>query len=278
MKTFFDVFDKIVSYAKKCQKKFKVVFAGLNMIRDYEFINDKNFFGGQLDSNNYILIKPFNDEEAFELVEKPLRYLGLYFLPKFKSLICLIIDKANYYPCLIQLYCQGLLEVMCEKNYAYYEQPTSPVYYVNQRHIKEVLSDKEREKDIWEKFEATLKLNPTLSSTGTKGDDIYNYLAYILAFLCFNRKEEYSSYKIEDFVDIAKKYKIEHICKLYAKKDENEKSKLELYMDHLVDLSVFSRIEEKEDNKIVKKYSFRRLQLYQLLINNVDIEKKIKNI
>ena len=267
----FDVFSNIAKdVSDNLKKNFKVVFAGLNMIRDYKF-NGGNNFGAQLSGKNYVLIKPFNDEDAIKLIEKPLRYLGLYVLPEEKSLIYLILDKSNYYPCLIQAYCENLLKVMCRDNYARYSPNTSPIYYIHKDHIKDVLADKDCENDIWTKFEATLKLNPTLSSTGTKEDGIYKYLAYILAFLCHSKG--YDSYSISDFVDIAKNNKIKHICELYDKKDENGKSKLDIYIDHLVDLSVFNRKEEQKGK--VKKYSFRRLQLFQLLENNVDIDKVI---
>ena len=256
----FDVFDKIVSYAKKCQKKFKVVFAGLNMIKDYKFLNIGNHTGGQLDDKNYISIAPFNDKEARELIEKPLRYLGLYFAQDSESLIYLILDKTNYYPCLIQLYCEKLLKDMCREDYAHYREEKDPVYYVSKAHIKTILSDKGFLETVKKKFDITLDLSPTDS----KEDHTYRYLALILAYLCYNNEKGYSFYNVDDFVNVAKEYNIQHICDLY------EQKKLETYIKHLVELSVFS-----EEEQGIKRYGFRRLPLWQLMGDKDKIENDI---
>ena len=200
---------------------------------------------------------PFNDEEARELIEKPLRYLGLYFSQDSESLIFSILDRTNYYPCLIQFYCESLLKEMCKDDYAYYIEDEVPVYYVKEEHIKKVLFAKGFDDTMEAKFTATLDLNPTYS----KSDHTYKYLAYILAFLCHN--EGYGSYGISDFVKVAEEKRIKHICML---RDQN---KLELYMNHLVELSVFSC--EKE------KYSFRRLPLWLLLGNEDKVKSKISS-
>ena len=281
--TFSQISKNVADFEKK--KKFKVVFAGLNMIKDYKFLNEGNHFGGQLDSDKtkngkyYIPIVPFNDKEARELIEKPLRYLGLYFSQDSESLIYLILDKTNYYPCLIQLYCEKLLKEMCKEDYAHYTEENDPVYYVNKTHIKKVLSDKGFLETVKQKFEITLDLSPTDS----KADHTYRYLAVILAYLCHNREEGYGSYNVDDFVNVAKEYEIKHICELNEQKNEKEKcdngedrkekvrSKLELYMDHLVELSVFSCEVEKE----VKKYGFRRLPLFQLMGSKKEIDDAI---
>ena len=285
----FDTFSQIVKNVADFEKKktFKVVFAGLNMIKDYKFLNQGNHFGGQLDSDKtkngkyYIPIVPFNDKEARELIEKPLHYLGLYFSQDSESLIYLILDKTNYYPCLIQLYCEKLLKEMCKEDYAHYKEEKDPVYYVNEKHIKKVLSDKGFLETVKQKFDITLDLSPTDS----KADHTYRYLAVILAYLCHNREEGYSSYNVDDFVNVAKEYEIKHICELNEQKNEKDEngeekdekvsSKLELYMDHLVELSVFSCEKEKEGDKIVKRYGFRRLPLFQLMGSKEEIDDAI---
>ncbi len=183
----------IVALAKIQQEdydgsRFKFVIAGLrNIIR---FEREKTF------SNNSILptlksltIKPFNVEDARQLLEVPLRYLGLYFPESEKdSLILTILETANYFPSLIQLYCEKLVKALFEAGYAGYDADT-PIYRISEEHIKKVLADREFTKDIKTKIEITLRL----------GEDKYYFvIANLLAHLYYkqNRLEGYSPREI----------------------------------------------------------------------------------
>lgn len=170
--------------------RFKFVIAGLrNIIR---FEREKTF------SNNNILptlksrtIKPFDEKDARKLLEVPLKYLGLYFPDNEKdSLILTILETANYFPSLIQLYCEKLITALFEPGYAGYDADT-PVYRISEEHIKKVLADKDFAKDIKTKIEITLRL----------GEDKYYFvIANLLAHLYYkkNNSEGYSPQEILD--------------------------------------------------------------------------------
>lgn len=156
--------------------RFKFVIAGLrNIIR---------FEREKILSNNNILptlksltIKPFGLEDARKLLEVPLRYLGLYFPDTNKdSLILTILESANYFPSLIQLYCEKLVKALFETSYAGYNADT-PIYTISEDHIKKVLADKEFTKDIKTKIEITL---------GLGRDQYYHAIANLLAYLYYN--------------------------------------------------------------------------------------------
>ena len=177
-------YSPIVALAKIQQadydgSRFKFVIAGLrNIIR---FEREKTF------SNNSILptlrsltIKPFGVEDARKLLEVPLRYLGLYFPDNKKdSLILTILETANYFPSLIQLYCEKLLKALFEPSYAGYDANT-PIYRISEEHIKKVLADRDFTKDIKTKIEITLRL----------GEDKYYFvIANLLAHLYYNQNQ-----------------------------------------------------------------------------------------
>ena len=199
-------YSPIIALAKIQQEshngsRFKFVIAGLRNIIRFEREN--------IMSNNNILptlksrtIKPFGLEDARKLLEVPLRYLGLYFPDSNKdSMILSILETANYFPSLIQLYCEKLVKALFETSYADYNADT-PIYTISENHIKKVLADKDFTDDIKTKIEITLGL-------GT--DKYYHAIANLLAYLYYNRSnvEGYSSRDIlntaEEFDLIGKK-------------------------------------------------------------------------
>ena len=193
-------YSPIVALAKTQQEdyngsRFKFVIAGLrNIIR---FEREKTF------SNNSILptlksltVKPFSVEDARKLLEVPLRYLGLYFPDNQKdSLILTILETANYFPSLIQLYCEKLIKALFEPSYAGYDADT-PIYRISEEHIKKILADREFTKDIKTKIEITLRL----------GEDKYYFvIANLLAHLYYNQNSV-NGYSPKDILNAAETF------------------------------------------------------------------------
>lgn len=223
-------YSPIVALAKIQQEnyngsKFKFVIAGLrNIIR---FDRDKIL------SNNNILptlksltIKPFGLEDARKLLEVPLRYLGLYFRDNNKdSLILTILETANYFPSLIQLYCEKLVKALFETSYAGYNADT-PIYNISEDHIKKVLADKDFTKDIKTKIEITLRLGR---------DKYYSVLANLLAYLYYNENnvEGYSPY---DILKTAKDFELINKATLPDSED-----KVDALMEELCELNILRK-------------------------------------
>ena len=173
----------IVALAKIQQEKhngsrFKFVIAGLHNIIRFnrkEVLSDNSI----LSTLKLLPIKPFGLEDARKLLEVPLRYLGLYFPDDKKdSLILTILETTNYFPSLIQLYCEKLITALFETSYAGYGADT-PVYEISEDHIKKVLADEEFIRDIKTKIEITLGLGGD--------DDYYHAIANLLAYLYYTQ-------------------------------------------------------------------------------------------
>ena len=243
----------------KDKGRFNVVFAGLNLYVDFRgtngfFAKNQNGIVGQLKKNdsNFILIEPFGIEEACELIERPLHYLGLDFSESL-SLIYLILYNTNYYPCLIQMYCESMLNNI--------NMNKGPIYKMDKKDIYELLITETFQTDVSNTFEKTLNLNSN-GENDVSGDNTFKYLANMLALLC--HKKEYRAYKLSEFVELAKGNdevikdigRIEKICKL------NDEDKLNDLLDLLVKLSVFERMGDKMRGY---SYRFKKFSLYRLM-------------
>ena len=220
----------IVALAKIQQEnhngsRFKFVIAGLrNIIR---------FEREQVLSNNNILptlksltVKPFGLEDARKLLEVPLRYLGLYFPDNNKdSLILTILESANYFPSLIQLYCEKLVKALFETSYAGYNADT-PIYTISEDHIKKVLADKEFTKDIKTKIEITL---------GLGRDKYYHAIANLLAYLYYNLSNV-EGYSPRDLLKAASEFSLVEKETLPASED-----KIGALMEELCELNILRK-------------------------------------
>ena len=247
-------YSPIVALAKIQQEdyngsRFKFVIAGLrNIIR---FEREKTF------SNNSILptlksltIKPFGVEDARKLLEVPLRYLGLYFPDNEKdSLILTILETANYFPSLIQLYCEKLIKALFEPSYAGYDADT-PIYRISDEHIKKVLADREFTKDIKTKIEITLRLGE---------DKCYYVIANLLAHLYYNQSSV-EGYSPRDILTAAETFGLIREPLL-----PNSEEKVGALMEELCELNILRKTNEA-------KYLFSRQRILRIVgtINEVE--------
>ncbi|MBR2214384.1 MAG: hypothetical protein IJ849_01340 [Selenomonadaceae bacterium] len=233
--------------------RFKFVIAGLhNIIR----------FNRQAAlSNNTVLthlssltVKPFQMNEARELLEVPLQYLGLRFPAEKESLISLILASTNYFPGLIQLYCAKLLEAMTKSDYADYDQLETPIYEIREDHIKKVLADPGFMEQIKEKFEITLKLGE---------DQTYYVLALILAYL-YHEHGYSAGYTSEDILSVAESYEMKKLLRLPP---EN----IAALLEELRELNILRETAEG-------KYLFTRYTFFQMMGSQGDVEDKLVEV
>ena len=244
----------IVALAKTQQEdyngsRFKFVIAGLrNIIR---FEREKTF------SNNSILptlksltVKPFGVEDARKLLEVPLRYLGLYFPENEKdSLILTILETANYFPSLIQLYCEKLITALFEPSYAGYDADT-PIYRISEEHIKKILADREFTKDIKTKIEITLRL----------GEDKYYFvIANLLAHLYYSQNSV-EGYSPQEILKAAAEYGLIKEPLL-----PNSEEKVGALMEELCELNILRRTG-------AAKYLFSRQRILRIVGTLSEVE------
>ena len=247
-------YSPIVALAKTQQEdyngsRFKFVIAGLrNIIR---FEREKTF------SNNSILptlksltVKPFGVEDARNLLEVPLRYLGLYFPDNQKdSLILTILETTNYFPSLIQLYCEKLIKALFEPSYAGYDADT-PIYRISEEHIKKILADRDFTKDIKTKIEITLRL----------GEDKYYFvIANLLAHLYYNQNNV-EGYSPQDILNAAENFGL--IKEPFL---PNSTEKIGALMEELCELNILRKTGEST-------YLFSRQRILRIVgtLNEVE--------
>ncbi|MCC3410492.1 MAG: sigma-70 family RNA polymerase sigma factor [Microcoleus sp. PH2017_06_SFM_O_A] len=150
-----DEFRKLMT---ETHRRFKVVFAGLhNVLRTTRQANHPlAHFGAP------ICIGPLlNNGEmrsATALVERPLASLGYRF--ESPDLIPCILWQTNYYPSLIQLYCQQLLKHITNPDVPTFDAKISPPYAIASRHVEEAYQSQDLRKNIRDRFKLTLGLDP----------------------------------------------------------------------------------------------------------------------
>ncbi len=206
--------------------RFKIVMAGLHNLSRFnrETVLHRNSILVHLES---IVIRPFQRPEAIKLLTNTLAYLGFRFSD---DVISLILAKTNYFPGLIQLYCQKLLEAMKNGDYAGYLETESPSYEVTENHIKKVLSDPNFMEMITQKLEITLFVEE-------EGHSSYHIIALLLAFLFYSVSPEHG-YSAEELLQVAKEY---HITRLTALKQEQ----LTELLNEMWDLNILSAVNER---------------------------------
>ena len=135
---------------------FKFVLAGLNNLIKYERESVISNNSGIVHLSA-LKIQPFSAGDATKLLTNTLAYLGLHI--KSQETVSLILSTANYFPGLIQLYGQKLLEAMKRPDYAGYNESDTPPYEVTESHIKSVLEDESFTDEIRNKLEITLYID-----------------------------------------------------------------------------------------------------------------------
>ncbi|MBK7994103.1 MAG: hypothetical protein IPK14_11970 [Blastocatellia bacterium] len=144
----------------RTNRRFKVIFAGLhNVQRTTRLENhplahygDPMCIGPLLDNGESREVR-----EARALIEKPFASLGYYFEPR--DLVFRILSQTNYYPSLIQLYCDHLLKHVTSSNNFTIEHHKSPPYTITSKHVEDAYRSQDLRRAIRERFKLTLDLN-----------------------------------------------------------------------------------------------------------------------
>lgn len=221
-------------------ESFKFVFAGLrNLVKfERELANDDN---STLPHITVKTIRPFNNQEARELLETPLHYLGVRFPKDQEYLISLILASTNYFPGLIHQYCASLIKSMQEKDYADYTVDKTPPYELTETQIKKILSDENFNKDIKRKFDITLKLDT---------DNYYDIIATLVAYCSYNIDSS-NGFTVSEIMEVAEDFEIKKIVSQGV-------DKLAALMDELCELNILRRNNEN-------RYLFARHNFIQML-------------
>lgn len=204
--------------------RFKLVMAGLHNLS--RFNREMLQGNSNLIHLSHVIVRQFQRPEAIKLLTNTLAYLGFKFDEK---VISLILAKTNYYPGLIQFYCQKLLEAMKNEDYAGYSESNTPYYQVSESHIKKVLADPDFMSMVNQKLEASL-------FTEEKGHSYYHVIALIFAFLYYDSATD-KKYTLSDMMKVAKDYQIKRLLSISTEKVEE-------LLNEMCDLNVISKEDE----------------------------------
>lgn len=172
---------------------FKFVLAGLHDV--VKFKRDVSLGNNSVIPHlSYINVKPFDFQTAKKLLKEPLCYLGFDFGSDEESeaLFMQIFSATNYYPGLIQMFCNKLIDNM-RTGYAGYNEANTPGYKVTSQQVSKVLADKEFLAEIKRKFEITLRL----------GEKNYYYIIALLLAMLFLENESAEGYTMDDIATMA---------------------------------------------------------------------------
>lgn len=234
-------------------KRFKYVLAGLHDI--VKFNRDVALGRNSVITHmSSLKITPFLNPEAEELLTKPLSYLGFY-LPS-KVTVSQILATCNYFPGLIQLYAQKLIESVRAVDYAGYDDGKSPPYVVSDEHLRRVMGDKEFVQQIHEKFEITLKLDEDQGSC-------YFPLALLIGWM-YNVAPSKSGYTAKDVFHHARDLRI-------APLDTLDVDKIDALLQELQDLNILRSV--TNNSYLLASKNFR-----DLLGSDEEIFEKLQKI
>ena len=232
--------------------RFKFVIAGL---RDVIRFTKGAAAGGNsvLPQLRAITVKPFEYNEAKSLIEEPLWYLGFRFNEKTEPLVNTILANTNYFPGLIQLYCEKLVDALAKADYAGYDRGITPPYVLSERHIKKVLADTEFQNEVREKYFITLS---------HAQDNYYHILAYLMAYLYMSSGTD--GYSPTELWKLA--------CELDIRKIANlDTGEIRALMEEMCELNVFRKAVGDAERYIFSRYNF-----FQMLGDSMDdIENKL---
>lgn len=263
-----DEADDFVEDCKKCNyqpiaalkdiqqtmpEQFKFVLAGLhNIVRfNHEVALGRNAVITHL---SHLNVKPFERPEAQELLVRPLSYLG--FQLEDNVLISQVLATTNYFPGLIQLYGQKLIESMRQNNYAGYNENTTPPYVITEDHIRRVLADDNFLHEIQSKFETTLRLDEDQGS--------YYYTIALLIGLMYTTMPTTVGYTADDLLKQAKDLGISNLTKL-------DLEQMATLLRELYDLNIL-----RSTGKDL--YLFASKNFHDLLGNETEIFEKLSQI
>ena len=234
-------------------KQFKFVLAGLHNIVRFA---RTTALGNNVVNLHFPFLKitPFRAPEAQELLTMPLSYLGLS-LPS-QVTVSQILATTNYFPGLIQMYCEKLIESLRAPDYAGYNERNTPPYVISDRHIRRVLADKDFIYEIHDKFEATLRLDQDQGS-------YYYPLALLIGWMYFNNPEKIrTGYTAENVLETARDLSIVPIKNL-------DQDQVETLLQELEDLNMLRSISDK--SYVFASKNFRDLLgTYEEIFDKLD--------
>ena len=182
--------------------RFKYVLAGLHNVMRFARSATRN--NSVLAKLGTLTIKPLTYQEARELLEEPLYYLGFRLgADQGSELISQILLTTNYYPGLIHFYCTQLIESLGSGA----SGELRPPYQMGEEQIQLLLQKSDFISQIREKFFITLDVE--------EDKLYYRILAYALAYCYYDQPEgAVEGYTAQEIYNVCRDWQITAITEL----------------------------------------------------------------
>lgn len=211
-------YKPIIPLSDLCREtgnSFKFVLAGLHNV--CRAATDPNTIFGQL--GGALCIKPLNASDAYELLSRPLRYMGFRIAPdKLEH----ILVNTSFYPGIIHHVGYSLVENLSTRYTEYYSAARgNPPYELTDKQLGEIMSGDALNERINERIRWTLDVDPR-----------YFMLARCIAYLdCEDPGEKNRSHTVESIMEYAELLEISSLAGL-------KKAEFEGLLKELVEMGI----------------------------------------
>jgi hypothetical protein len=243
----FPIIRRLRNLMAQTDRRFKVVFAGLNSVQRYARWRNQPF--AQLGILN--AIQPLDPLDGQKLILEPLQAMGFQF--EAPSSVLRILSQTNYHPGLIQIFCHRLMEHLYDKvgNGGVHDSETG-IRMITRDDVSRVEQDPAFMQDIRTRFDWTLDL-----------DERYKVLIYSLV----QTSRPTSGYSRNDFQDLARYW--------WPQVFQNmDPAAFDDLLDELVGLGVLIRMAEGR----AVLYRLRSPNILRLLGSSSEIESDFERI
>lgn len=250
----------LVDLSTRTDNRFKFVMAGLHNVIRFS----KNAIG-----NNSVLVKlkslqvdPLSFEDARDLLEIPLRYLGYTFPAEDGDVIAQILHSTNYFPGLIHFYANRLIM----DKHKQFNKLKMPGYELKRDDLLRLLQKEDFRAERFKRLMMTLKLDE-------KESGYYYTLALLLCALCYTSDDDarFRGVTVENLKNYLFEFDSDResdISKL-AEKSPNEIKK---QLEELVNLYILHS--ETDDDGVVR-YRFSRDMYIEMLGSRKEVEDNL---
>lgn len=179
----FDEFQKdnyetlrpFITLRDNTKHKVKFVFAGTHNVAATDIAEKGN--NNLLHMGKPLCIKPLSNNDAMDLIQIPMSYLGFEIgMPQIE----LILSNTNNYPGLIHMFCHALIQAVC-RDYSQFcdENGNYPPYRISDAQMQAVFREQDIRKEIGQRVMATIRLNRK-----------YKAVSYLLAQMVYEDQEK----------------------------------------------------------------------------------------
>lgn len=249
----FPVLTELNGLMRDTDGNFKFVLSGLHSVNKFSKISNSPI--SHLLSRGSVCVGPMIDNgeqrEARNLIVKPFSIMGFRF--ESEEVISQMLSLSNFYPSLIQLFCDKLINELHEQ----LENRPSDLYppiVIKKENVENVYFKKRKlREEIVERFEWTLNLDPR-----------YEVIAYIIAL---------KSIETEHFIGLSNS-KIKEFAENWKKEIFSKSGSIDEYSD-ILDEMVSLGILRKSEKSL---YLIKNSNVIKLLGTKEQIESKLLNI